>query len=120
MLAFSEGRSEATLRLEAVMKSQAVATRRRMLGAWIAAAAVVGLSAGAAGAWLNRPEYLLNVASEGVERKESAKLQYWHAMKLNTEEAWLQCGAVFPADGPGQSRVCLAGQAATGRVVPRQ
>ncbi len=46
VLAFSEGRSEATLRLEAVMKSQAVATRRRVLGVWIAAAAVVGLLGG--------------------------------------------------------------------------
>jgi tRNA A-37 threonylcarbamoyl transferase component Bud32 len=100
VLAFAEGRSEATLRLEAVMKSQAIATRRRMLGAWIAAAALVGLLAGAAGAWLNRPEYLLNVASEGVERKESAKLQYWYAMKLNTEEAWLSVERYFPQADP--------------------
>jgi serine/threonine-protein kinase len=99
-LAFSVGRSEATLRLGTVMKSQAVASRRCVLGGWIGAALASGLLLGAADAWMTRPAYLLEVTGETVERKESAALQYWHAMKLNTEEAWLTVERYFPPDLP--------------------
>ena len=52
--------------------------------------------------WLAQPSRLPvgRASTIGVERKDSAKLQYWHAMKLNTEDAWLARGAVFSADGP--------------------
>ena len=39
----------------AVMRSQSVASRRRVLGVWIAAALAGGVLLGAAGAWLSRP-----------------------------------------------------------------
>ncbi|MHB8970257.1 MAG: serine/threonine-protein kinase [Pirellulaceae bacterium] len=97
-LAFSAGRSEATLRLESAMKSHAVASRRRVLGGWIGAALVGGVLLGAADAWVTRPTYLLEVTGETVEQKQTAALQYWHAMKLNTEEAWLAVERYFPQD----------------------
>jgi serine/threonine-protein kinase len=100
VLAFSEGRSEATLQLAAVMKSQGMAARRRRVGWWVATALVAGLLAGGAAAWISRPTYLLADVAAGVERKASAKLQYWHAMKLNTEEAWLAVERYFPQSDP--------------------
>lgn len=97
LLAFSAGRSAATMRLGTLMQSQASANGRRSAAAWIGAAALLaGLLAGAGAAWLNRPAYLLEGDVEGVERKESAKLQYWHALKLNTEDAWLAVERNFP------------------------
>jgi eukaryotic-like serine/threonine-protein kinase len=98
VLAFADAQSEATMRLHAVMKSQSIALRRRLRRLWVVAAVAVGLLIGAAGAWLNRPAYLLDVSDMGVERKETAKLQYWHAMKLNTEEAWKCVERYFPQD----------------------
>ncbi len=98
LLAFSEGRSQATMRLEAVMRSQSVVSRRRVLGVWVGAALAGGLLLGAAGAAFNRPAFLLRVTGETVERKETAPLQYWHALKLNTEEAWLTVERYFPQD----------------------
>ncbi len=78
------------------MKSQAMASRRRVLGGWIGAALASGLLLGAADAWMTRPAYLLEVVGETVENKGTAALQYWHAMKLNTEEAWLAVERYFP------------------------
>jgi len=49
---------------------------------------------------MTRPAYLLEVTGETVERKESAALQYWQAMKLDTEEAWLAVERYFPPDNP--------------------
>ena len=71
--------------------------RRRVLGVWIGAgrgrrpAARVRPAPGSTvppTCWMSYPAV--------VERKESAKLQYWHAMKLNTEEAWLAVERYFP------------------------
>ncbi len=100
LLAFAQARSEATMRLDAIMKSQTAAIRRRLAGVGLAAAVVVAVLAGAAGAWLNRPDYYLDVQAPAVERKESAELQYWHAIMLNTKEAWEAVIRYFPESTP--------------------
>ena len=124
LLAFSEGRSEATMRLASVMRSSSMAVRRRSLLRWFTAALVGGVLFGAAGAWFARPSDLLQVKGLAVEKKESAKLQYWHAMKLNNEEAWLAVEQYFPPDDPQERRdkpgLRVAGQAATGGVLSRE
>jgi serine/threonine-protein kinase len=100
LLAISGARSEATLRLETLMKSQARVMGRRSLLWRLSLPILAGLFVGVASAWLNRPDDLLTVTSPTVERKDSAKLQFWHAMGRNTEEAWLAVEANFSQDNP--------------------
>ncbi|NLX56795.1 MAG: serine/threonine protein kinase [Planctomycetaceae bacterium] len=99
-LSFVPGRSAATLQLAAVMRSQSLAARRHTRRLWVAAAIVAGLLAGAGAAWLNRPASLLDAVAIGIEKKDTVTLQYWHAMKLNTAEAWLAVERYFPPDDP--------------------
>ena len=54
---------------------------------------------------MTRPAYLLEVTGETVERKNTIALQYWHAMKLNTEEAWLTVERNFPLVEDPRDRV---------------
>jgi serine/threonine-protein kinase len=105
LLAFSEGRSEATMRLASVMRSSSMAVRRRSLMRWFAAAVVGGVTFGAAGAWFARPSDLLQVQGLVIEKKESAFQQYWYALKLNNEEAWLAVEKYFPPDDPTNGRM---------------
>ena len=44
---------------------------------------------GTAGAWWSQPEDLLVISSPTVEKQETARQQYWYALRINTEEAWL-------------------------------
>ncbi len=107
-VAFADACSEATLRLDGIMKSSSFGLRRRHAVVWVLAALLVGSLAGGAAAWVRRPPYLLNVSAEAIERKESAKLQYWHAMKLNTEAAWLSVARYFPPEADEVNRVYVA------------
>ncbi len=100
LLALSDARSEATLRLHSIMKSQAKnAPRRRRLWRW-GLVLTAGAAVGSMAAWWQRPEYLLILHAPAVERQESAMLQYWYALDLNTEEAWLAVERYFPQDDP--------------------
>ena len=92
------------MRLASVMRSSSMAVRRRSLLRWFCAAVVGGVTFGAAGAWFARPSDLLQVQGLVIEKKESAILQYWYAMKLNNEEAWLAVEKYFPPDDPKEGR----------------
>jgi serine/threonine-protein kinase len=95
-------RLEATQRLDAVMKTQALQAqknRRRLfpLIAGVAAAIVLGAAVG----WLTREPFLLAVPANErtvVERKPSAESQYNYAMLINTEAAWQAVNEYYPSD----------------------
>ena len=99
LLAFSEGRSQATMRLEAVMRSQSVVSRRRVLGVWVGAALAGGLLLGAAGAAFSRPAYLLDeLPARRSNARRRPNCSIGTPLKLNTEEAWLTVERYFPQD----------------------
>lgn len=99
LLALSDARSEATLQLDALMKSQAVMFGRQRSLWRFALPIAAGLTLGAALAWWTKPPDLLAVNTPSVEVKESAMEQYWYAYDINTEEAWLAVER-FPQNDP--------------------
>lgn len=106
--AFVDACSEATLRLDSLLKARPARWGWGSVVGWVAAALIVGLTIGAAAAWFGRSPSLLEVPEQTVERKESAKLQYWYAMKLNTEAAWRSVAQYFPPEADEVNRVYVA------------
>ncbi|MBM4088868.1 MAG: serine/threonine protein kinase [Planctomycetes bacterium] len=100
LLAMVESRSAATQRLELVMRSQALAARRRQQRLRGALAAIAGLAlcvlAGVIGACVRQPADLLTVTQPAIEDKGSAMLQYFYAYELNTDEAWKSVARLYP------------------------
>jgi len=95
-----DSRMAATQHLETVIREAPSdhPWRRRML---IALAAVVALAAGAAVArWSAEPSLLrdANESISGVERKDSARSQYFLAMELKTDVGWKAVGQYFPEE----------------------
>jgi eukaryotic-like serine/threonine-protein kinase len=116
MLALADVRAAATQQLDAVMKSQAMQIQRRsrgwMLLVLLAPAAFV---IGAAIAWANRPQPLLDVPPDAgpvIERMETAQQQYLFALFTPAdlhddawkEEAWMSVERYFPQDGSPQNQ----------------
>ncbi len=100
LLALSDARSEATLQLDVVMKSQArVRGQRARPWRW-ALLVVAGLLIGAFAAWSLRPPDLLAISSPTVEVQASAEEQYWYAYRINSEEAWLAVERNFAQSDP--------------------
>ncbi len=100
LLALSDARSEATMQLATVMKSQArVMSKRSRSWRW-GLLVVAGMFVGAFAAWSLRPPDLLAISSPTVELKASAMEQFWYAFKVNTEEAWLAVERNFPQADP--------------------
>ena len=100
LLALSDARSEATLQLDSIMKSQARQYGQTVRRWHLPLIVAVGLLVGVSGAWWSRPKDLLAVSTPTVEPQESAMLQYWYAYDLNTEEAWLAVERNFPQNDP--------------------
>ena len=95
LLALSDARSGATLQLDTVMRSQAHVSDQRSWMWRLTLFIVAGLLVGSAGAWWSQPEDLLVISSPTVEKQETARQQYWYALKINTEEAWLAVEKYF-------------------------
>jgi serine/threonine-protein kinase len=85
-------RGEATQRLQDLMQTQALVTRKNRKRLWYAAAFVIGaMLLGAGAAWATRERFLLEVPQSElpkVARKETAQLQYEHAEFLQSEAGW--------------------------------
>jgi tRNA A-37 threonylcarbamoyl transferase component Bud32 len=100
MLALDDARLAATKQLDAVMKTEAVKIYRRdRTRLWVVAAVAAAFILGAALAWAWRPESLLAINPAdlpAIEKMESARLQYFHASFLNTEQAWNSVEQYFP------------------------
>ena len=95
------GASDATRRLSSLMKTQALAARRRR--GWYrgaAAAAVAAFALGGLGAVVWRPPFILDTpaADSAVERKASPREQFDYANDLGTEAGWQSVAQYFPAD----------------------
>ncbi len=100
LIALSDARSEATLRLDGLMKSQ-TKRRRHQARYWqLALLLAAGVALGFLGAWWRQPDDLLAVRTPAVETQESPMLQYWYAIDINTEEAWLAVERNFPQSDP--------------------
>jgi len=112
LIALADTRVEATQRLDALMKTSALAIQRR--GRYRRAAVIALMAAafafltGAAAAWITREPYLLDAAQEGaatlVERRESPEAQYIYAVMLNTEPAWRSVWEHFPPEADEQNQ----------------
>jgi len=107
LLALADARTEATLQLDAVMKSEQVARRRRVSIVLVAAAMLGGLVLGALTAWATRPAPLLEVSGgeiPTVERQETVRDQYLHAAQIGSVEAWQSVSRHFPAETDEQNK----------------
>jgi len=99
LLALADARTEATLRLDAVMKSEQVARQRRGAVLLLAVATLFGLALGGLTAWATRPAPLLDVSGHDmpeVQKQETVRDQYLHAAQIATEEAWESVARYFP------------------------
>jgi serine/threonine-protein kinase len=107
LLALADARTEATLKLHAVMKSEAMTHGRRGAVVWIAAAVLTALILGGLTAWATRPASLLDVDEHEVpqvERQGTVRDQYLHAAQIATEEAWESVSRYFPPEGSEQNK----------------
>jgi len=105
LLALADVHPELTERLESVMRTQAlhIQQRRRYRRMVLLAVSLllVGVSFGAAAAWLTRPADPLAIQTPVVAKKDSAYLQYWHAAyELNTEAALKSVAKYYPPTNP--------------------
>jgi len=94
--------SEATRRLGSVMKTQALAVRRRRSWlTWSTGAVVAAFALGAVAAVLPKQPFLLDVPKGSVPAvpdRGSAALQYTYATLLETEAAFNSVAKYYPAD----------------------
>ncbi len=108
MLALADARVAATSQLDALMKTEAVQIYRRdrtLLR--VGLAVVVAFLLGAVLAWARRPDSLLAIDPAelpAIEEMESARLQYFHASFLNTEQAWKSVEEFFPPEQDLQNK----------------
>ena len=91
------GRSEATQRLDALMKSSLL-PRMAVNRSWLwGVGAAIAFLVGGATAWSLRPPSLLaDAAAPAVKRQETAAAQLLWAESLKTEEAWRAVIDYFP------------------------
>ena len=108
ILALADARTEATQQLAAVMRQQSA---RR--ASWRAnpvrgfAAALVLLLLGAALAWATRPQPLLYVEENLtplVERQQTVREQYFHAVSVASEAGWHSIRQYFPPEESAENR----------------
>jgi eukaryotic-like serine/threonine-protein kinase len=97
LIAVADDRAAATHRLEAAMRTTALAAAPRSgrisRTAWIVAAC---LFVGGGIGYLTRPQPLLAGAGTGPAQLESVWAQLYHAKMVDTEAAWRAVGELFP------------------------
>lgn len=96
--AMSASLTEATQQLAAVM-NQRQQSRWKRLGGPAAAIILAGLVSGVLLAWVSQPAPLLQMTSSqrvSVERQDTVRDQYFHAISIGSEEAWLSIAKYFP------------------------
>jgi serine/threonine-protein kinase len=102
LAATAPGQSAATQQLATLMKTETAQTRPRDRSAyWFAAALLLTFFLGGFLAWATRPAPILQTKQTGVshiEKKESARLQYFHAIQLDpeSEDAYKAVEKYFP------------------------
>lgn len=101
LAALAEAGTAATQQLDRLMRSQSMMVRKRVRWGRLVAWAVVAFVGGGLAAVAFRPRSLLESdhRSSKVVKQADARAQYWHAMELGTEPAWLAVEEYFPADG---------------------
>ncbi len=97
MIAVADDRAAATSRLDEVMKTGAVATRKpRSKWEKIAVGAVLCVLLGATAGLLTRPPSLLAGAASGPPAMSSVQAQLYQAKMVDTEAAWEAVRLNFP------------------------
>jgi len=92
-------RLEATQKLAAVMKTEAIHVQRnRKNWPWVVATIAIALMCGVLLAWATRPKPLLSESLQkpAVPNKGSAQEQYRYATWVQTEDAWKSVETLFP------------------------
>jgi serine/threonine-protein kinase len=94
------GSLDATRQLQTLMHTQAMTrVRRRRRWAWPIAIVLGGLGGATLAALTWAPLLQISPAEVGtVEQQATAKDQYWHALALNTEEAFLSVEKFHPPE----------------------
>ena len=119
-----QARTAGTQQLATVMATESLVLQRGGRGSWLAIGLLVAFCLGSSAAWLLRPSSLLAVAGNvaaTVDRKESAEAQFWYAMDLYTEAAFLAVTSqLSAAREPGERGLREQGRTAAGISVPRE
>jgi hypothetical protein len=89
----------ATNRLDELMKTMAVAQKKRWPRRWIAATVLVAIALGGVLATVNRPKPLLAGVDSGPPQSDDVWGQIYHAKMVDTEEAWRAVIDYFPDAG---------------------
>src|SRR5262249_49405058 len=100
VLQAADQRSEATTRLEELMKKSAATRARRMSFGKVAAALLACALVGVGIAALMRPPSLLAGAQNGPPHLEDVWRQLYHAKLVDTEEGWRAVIRYFPDASP--------------------
>ena len=97
----ARGQSAATQQLATLMNTETVQSRPRTRSTnWFVAALLLTSILGGFTAWATRPAPLLKTKQSDVNRienKESARQQFYHAIELNTEDAYKAVEKYFPS-----------------------
>jgi serine/threonine-protein kinase len=99
--------TEATRQLAAVMRCESAGPGRGRLLLGCVVLLLTGLLLGGLAAWLRRPAPLLAVAPNelpAIERKETARDQFFHAAQIGSREAWQSVARYFPPQAGEQNR----------------
>jgi serine/threonine-protein kinase len=97
ILQAADQRSAATLRLDELMKTTAMARPQRARLRWIIAAIAGCALLGAAAAVVFRPPSLLASAQGGPDRSDDVWGQLYQAKLVDTEDGWLAVAKNFPS-----------------------
>ncbi len=92
----ADDRAEATMRLDELMKTGALARQRRKSRRWPVVALIGCLLVGAGLAAVTRPRSLLAGAQSGPARRDNVWAQLYHAKRVDTEAAWNAVAEYFP------------------------
>jgi serine/threonine-protein kinase len=108
-MAMANARTQATRQLDKVMKTEA---GQRGLGwrIWpiLLGLVLVAFGLGCGWAWLKQERPLLEIHDRGpstIERKKSAREQLYHAIFLNTEQAYQSVWEYFPPEQSPENRL---------------
>jgi serine/threonine-protein kinase len=100
ILRAADQRSDATTRLDGLMRTTAMARPKRTPTSWLVAAVIGCVILGGILSMLTRPRSLWAGAQLGPPRQETAWAQLYQAKQVDTEAAWRAVITNFPDESP--------------------